>query len=79
MALTMSVGLPFGRRPFSQRGSSMTLQSRLESLKERHAALETRIAEEDQRPMPDSETLNRLKIEKLHVKEEIERLRTQVE
>jgi hypothetical protein len=56
----------------------MTLQSRLESLKERHAALETRIAEEDQRPMPDSETLNRLKIEKLHVKEEIERLRTQV-
>jgi hypothetical protein len=57
----------------------MTLQSRLESLKERHAALETRIAEEDQRPMPDAETLNRLKIEKLHVKEEIERLRTQVE
>jgi hypothetical protein len=57
----------------------MTLHSRLESLKERHAALETRIAEEDQRPMPDSETLNRLKIEKLHVKEEIERLRTQVE
>jgi hypothetical protein len=56
----------------------MTLQSRLESLKERHAALESRIAEEDQRPMPDSETLNRLKIEKLHVKEEIERLRTQV-
>ena len=56
----------------------MTLQSRLKSLKERHAALETRIAEEDQRPMPDSETLNRLKIEKLHVKEEIERLRTQV-
>ena len=57
----------------------MTSQSRLESLKERHAALEVRIAEEDQRPMPDSETLNRLKIEKLHVKEEIERLRTQVE
>jgi hypothetical protein len=57
----------------------MTLHSRLESLKERHAALETRIAEEDQRPMPDSETLNWLKIEKLHVKEEIERLRTQVE
>ena len=56
----------------------MTLQSRLESLKERHASLEMRIAEEDQRPMPDSETLNRLKIEKLHVKEEIERLRTQV-
>jgi hypothetical protein len=57
----------------------MTLQSRLESLKERHAALEMRIADEDQRPMPDTETLKRLKIEKLHVKEEIERLRSQVE
>jgi len=57
----------------------MTLQSRLDSLKERHAALEARIADEDQRPMPDSETLKRLKIEKLHVKEEIERLRAQAE
>ena len=57
----------------------MTLQSRLDSLKERHAALELRIADEDQRPMPDSETLKRLKIEKLHVKEEIERLRAQAE
>ena len=57
----------------------MTLQARLDALKERHAALETRIADEDQRPKPDSETLTRLKIEKLHVKEEIERLRTQVE
>jgi hypothetical protein len=55
----------------------MTLQSRLESLKERHAALELRIADEDQRPRPDSDTLTRLKIEKLRVKEEIERLRSQ--
>lgn len=55
----------------------MTLQSRLESLKERHAALEARIADEDQRPRPDSDTLTRLKVEKLRVKEEIERLRAQ--
>jgi len=55
----------------------MTLQSRLDSLKERHAALEARIADEDQRPRPDSDTLTRLKIEKLRVKEEIERLRAQ--
>jgi hypothetical protein len=55
----------------------MTLQSRLESLKERHAALELQIADEDQRPRPDSDTLTRLKIEKLRVKEEIERLRAQ--
>ena len=56
----------------------MSLQARLDALKERHASLETRIVDEDQRPRPDSETLNRLKIEKLHVKEEMERLRTQL-
>lgn len=55
----------------------MTLQARLESLKERHATLEARIFEEDQRPRPDSEMLTRLKVEKLHVKEEIERLNGQ--
>jgi hypothetical protein len=54
----------------------MSLQTRLDSLKERHAALETRITEEGQRPRPDAETLTRLKVEKLHVKEEIERLRS---
>jgi hypothetical protein len=55
----------------------MSLQTHLETLKERHAALDARILDEDQRPRPDTETLTRLKIEKLHVKEEIERLRTQ--
>jgi len=55
----------------------MTVQSRLDVLKQRHAALEMRIADEDQRPRPDSETLARLKIEKLRVKDEIERLRAQ--
>ncbi|HET6182356.1 MAG TPA: YdcH family protein [Acetobacteraceae bacterium] len=57
----------------------MNLQARLESLKERHAALESQILDEDQRPRPDSDTLMRLKLEKLHVKEEIERLRQQVQ
>ena len=57
----------------------MTLQTRLDSLKERHAALEMRIADEDQRPKPDTDALTRLKIEKLRVKEEMERLRTQSE
>jgi hypothetical protein len=58
---------------------SMSLQAHLDALKERHAALELRIADEDQRPRPDAETLTRLKIEKLHVKEEMERLRNQTE
>ncbi len=53
----------------------MSLQTRLDALKERHASLETRISDEDQRPRPDTGTLTRLKIEKLRVKEEIERLR----
>lgn len=53
----------------------MNLNARMESLKERHAALETRIADEDSRPRPDSDALMRLKLEKLRVKEEIERLR----
>ncbi|HUN44216.1 MAG TPA: YdcH family protein [Acetobacteraceae bacterium] len=53
----------------------MSQQTRLDALKERHAALEARIFDEDQRPRPDSDTLTRLKVEKLHVKEEIERLR----
>jgi hypothetical protein len=53
----------------------MSQQARLDALKERHAALETRILDEDQRPRPDSDMLTRLKIEKLRVKEEMERLR----
>ncbi len=55
----------------------MSLQSRLESLKTRHASLESLIAGEDQRPRPDDTTLARLKLEKLRLKDEIERLRGQ--
>ncbi len=55
----------------------MNLQSRISSLKDQHAALDARITDEDQRPLPDPDTLTRLKIEKLHIKEEIERLRRQ--
>jgi hypothetical protein len=55
----------------------MSLQSHLEALKERHAFLETRIADEDQRPRPDAEALTRLKLEKLRLKDEMERLRVQ--
>lgn len=54
----------------------MSLQSRIESLKTRHASLESRITDEDHRPRPDSETLARLKLEKLRLKEEMDRLRT---
>jgi len=50
--------------------------ARLRTLEERHASLEARIAEEDNRPRPDMEQLSRLKREKLRLKEEMERLRT---
>lgn len=53
----------------------MSLESRLESLKSRHASLERSIAEEDLRPQPDAEALARLKREKLRLKEEMERTR----
>ncbi len=53
----------------------MTAQTRLDSLRTRHANLENRISDEDHRPSPDSEELHRLKREKLHLKEEMERLR----
>ncbi|HQT72906.1 MAG TPA: DUF465 domain-containing protein, partial [Acidiphilium sp.] len=43
----------------------MSLQARLESLKQRHAGLESRINDEDRRPRPDDENLARLKLEKL--------------
>ncbi len=52
----------------------MSLQSRIESLKGRHATLEIRIADEDHRPRPDGDALQRLKVEKLRLKEELERL-----
>ncbi|PWS35134.1 hypothetical protein DFH01_22745 [Falsiroseomonas bella] len=49
--------------------------ARLRALEERHAALEMRIAEEDNRPRPDADQLSRMKREKLRLKEEMERLR----
>jgi hypothetical protein len=54
----------------------MTFNPHLEALKSRHELLEGRIADEDHRPRPDSDALMRLKIEKLRVKEEMERLKT---
>ncbi len=48
---------------------------RLRSLETRHADLEARLAAESNRPRPDDLTVARLKREKLHLKEEMERLR----
>jgi hypothetical protein len=58
-------------------GGTMSLQARIESLSNRHASLEMQIFDEDHRPRPDNGNLTRLKVEKLRVKEEMERLKTQ--
>jgi hypothetical protein len=52
----------------------MSLQSRIDSLKAKHTSLQTMIADEDQRPRPDQDQLVRWKVEKLRLKEEMEKL-----
>jgi hypothetical protein len=54
----------------------MNLQSHIDALKGRHASLESKIAAEGRRPSPDSTELSRLKVEKLRLKEEMERLKS---
>lgn len=54
----------------------MSLQSRIDSLKAKHASLQTMIADEDHRPRPDQDQLVRWKVEKLRLKEEMEKLGT---
>ena len=56
----------------------MSYSTRLDALKQRHASLESRIHDEDHRPRPDGDALMRLKLEKLHLKEEMEKLSTLV-
>lgn len=73
-----------GRRPSrlgplastGQRECRMSASGRLETLRQRHASLEKRISEEAARPARDAEALARMKLEKLRLKEEMERLRS---
>ena len=46
-------------------------QAHVSALEAKHAGLEAKILEENQRPLPDAATLARLKKEKLRVKEEM--------
>jgi hypothetical protein len=52
----------------------MTAETHLVSLKEKHAALEHEILEEEQRPHPDEIRLATLKKHKLRLKDEMMRL-----
>lgn len=51
----------------------MSLQDRIESLKVRHAALESAIQTETRRPLPDEGQINDLKRQKLRIKDELMR------
>lgn len=46
--------------------------SHLNALQEKHNGLERKIHEEENRPAPDTQTLAKLKKEKLRIKEELE-------
>lgn len=52
----------------------MSLQDRVESLKAKHAALESAIEAEHRRPSPDSTQLKNLKMQKLRIKDELTRI-----
>lgn len=56
----------------------MSVSSHLDQLRLKHEALKVRIREEERRPGTDHLTITALKREKLHLKEEIERLSTAV-
>jgi hypothetical protein len=52
----------------------VSVQGHIEALKTKHSHLDALITAEDLRPRPDADALHRLKVEKLHLKEELDRL-----
>lgn len=56
---------------------NMHSEAHIHSLSEKHSALDERILTEESRPAPDSTILHELKKEKLILKDELTRLKTQ--
>ena len=54
----------------------MSEKERMDSLRDRHSALDKQLKIEIQRPLPNAEEISRLKREKLRLKDEIFRLST---
>ena len=52
----------------------MNKESHIAQLRQRHAELDTRIREEEAHYIYDQIAVSRMKTEKLHIKEEIDRL-----
>lgn len=53
----------------------MSIQGRIEELSHRHRKLDEEISVEQRRPATDTLTLNRMKREKLKIKEELQQLK----
>jgi hypothetical protein len=49
----------------------MSVQDRIEALREKHASLERALDEEIHRPLPDQDAVHDLKRQKLRIKDEI--------
>ena len=49
----------------------MSQKDRIEALKQKHAALERAIDEENSRPLPNDDVISDLKRQKLRIKDEI--------
>ena len=52
----------------------MRLQDRIEALRNKHAALETAIASESKRTLPNDTAISDMKRQKLRIKDELTRL-----
>ena len=52
----------------------MSVEDRIESLKSKHANLETKLEQENARPHPDDDLVRSLKHEKLALKDQIHHL-----
>jgi hypothetical protein len=52
----------------------MSIESRVVTLRSKHADLDLILDHEQHRPAPDSQMIKKLKVEKLRLKEEIGRL-----
>jgi hypothetical protein len=49
----------------------MSQKDRIEALKQKHAALERAIEEENSRPLPNDDVISDLKRQKLRIKDEV--------
>ena len=55
----------------------MSVQDRIEALREKHASLDRAIDEETHRPLPNHDAITDLKRQKLRIKDEIAQLERQ--